>query len=281
MKLSSHLVYIFYISLVLFQPIPASAVTKNLSAFETAMAAYNKKDYVTALMQWFPLAETNNADAQFMLGRMYLEQDGNGKDVDKAVNWFKRAAELGHLEAQTTLGQMYFTGDVISVDLQLAARYLQQATRNMQSQPVSVGMQPSQLAQVRDNEQNEFNKGLKAYQAQDYTTALMLWLPLTSPGNADALYMIGKLYLELDEGRRNPVKAEYWLKRAAELGHINAQVELGMMYFSGKDIPKNLSQASLWLLRASQNPQQPLSLAKRSSAAKNKARKKEMSAFNR
>ena len=37
----------------------------------------------------------------------------------------------------------------------------------------------------------DFQKGLAAYQAGDYATALQEWTPLAEAGNADAQYNLG------------------------------------------------------------------------------------------
>jgi TPR repeat protein len=52
-----------------------------------------------------------NADAQFQLGRMYLEGASVKKDVRQGVNWLDLAARKGHAQAQALLGQLMFTGE--------------------------------------------------------------------------------------------------------------------------------------------------------------------------
>jgi TPR repeat protein len=51
------------------------------------------------------------ADAQYQLGRMYLEGVGVKKDVKRGVSWLDLAARKGHAQAQATLGQLMFNGD--------------------------------------------------------------------------------------------------------------------------------------------------------------------------
>lgn len=49
-------------------------------------------------------------EAQYSLGRMYLDGTNGEKDPRQAARWFNLAAEKGHPYAQAVLGQMLFTG---------------------------------------------------------------------------------------------------------------------------------------------------------------------------
>ena len=51
-------------------------------------------------------AEAGDAEAQFILGGMYVTGRGGPQDDAEAVAWYRRAAEQGHARAQyTTSGQ--------------------------------------------------------------------------------------------------------------------------------------------------------------------------------
>jgi len=52
-----------------------------------------------------------NAEAQYHLGRMYLEGVGVRKDLRQGVNWLDLAARKGHPQAQALLGQLMFSGE--------------------------------------------------------------------------------------------------------------------------------------------------------------------------
>ena len=73
----------------------------------SAQRAYEQKDYVTALKESKPLAEQGNAEAQLLLGRMYLMGQGVSKDNDQASKWFEVSAAQGNADAQFMLGSMY------------------------------------------------------------------------------------------------------------------------------------------------------------------------------
>lgn len=52
-----------------------------------------------------------DADAQYNLGRMYLDGDDVRKDVRQSMNWLELAARKGHPQAQALLGRMMFDGE--------------------------------------------------------------------------------------------------------------------------------------------------------------------------
>lgn len=54
-----------------------------------------------------------SAEAQYNLGRMYLDGDGGDHNPRMAARWIKLAAEKGHCRAQATLGRLLFSGDQI------------------------------------------------------------------------------------------------------------------------------------------------------------------------
>lgn len=71
-----------------------------------------------------------------------------------------------------------------------------------------------------------------------------------------ALSLLHKHYLSGDcpEGKPQQLKAIYYLKKAAELGHSESQFELGLTYLKGmSEIPKDLKEAKRWLGKAANN----------------------------
>lgn len=78
--------------------------------FEDGYAAYNEKDYATALRLWRPLADQGDAEAQSNLGLMYYNGQGVPQDYTQAVAWLRKAADQGYMDALNNLGTMYEKG---------------------------------------------------------------------------------------------------------------------------------------------------------------------------
>jgi TPR repeat protein len=87
-----------------------SVSSAKAQVLEDAAAAYDKKDYVTALRLYRPLAEQGDAKAQTYLGIMYDAGHGVPQDDAEAVKWWRKAAEQGNALAEMALGRAYRFG---------------------------------------------------------------------------------------------------------------------------------------------------------------------------
>lgn len=97
------------------------------AGFKEGLTAYEKKDYQTALMEWRPLADSGNANAQFKLGLMYERGRGVPKNDRLAVDWYRKAAVQGNADAQHNLGYMYDNGRGVPEDKRLAVEWWRKA----------------------------------------------------------------------------------------------------------------------------------------------------------
>jgi len=71
------------------------------------MAAYDAGDYAKAYELLYPLAAyKRNAEAQFHMGMIYFYGEGVEKDVDKAMDWWKKAMRNGHTDAAYRLSEI-------------------------------------------------------------------------------------------------------------------------------------------------------------------------------
>jgi len=89
--------------IILLATIALSGAAFASSPFEEGLAAYNRGDYAQAWGILKPLADAENADAQFMIAEMYAGGQGVAKDEQEAIKWVFKAAENGNLKAQDTL----------------------------------------------------------------------------------------------------------------------------------------------------------------------------------
>jgi TPR repeat protein len=90
-------------------------------------------------------------------------------------------------------------------------------------------------------------EGYGAYQLGDYERAYKLWYPPAEAGDVEAQFYLGRMFAEGKmDGTVTPVRAVFWLGRAANAGHTQAQYELGRMYFQGDGVPRDLHAAIAW-----------------------------------
>jgi uncharacterized protein len=83
---------------------------------QDGLDAYNRKDYETAYKLFLPLAEHGDAEAQSVLGTMYVEGQGVPQDYKEAIKWYRLSAEQGLALGQYNLGSMYGNGQGVPQD---------------------------------------------------------------------------------------------------------------------------------------------------------------------
>ena len=93
---------------------------------------------------------------------------------------------------------------------------------------------------------SDFDKGITAFNAGNFTTARDYLTPAAENGNPDAQYILGLIYLNGLNGAVNPYDAEKWLEAAANQGHTPAQIQLAYLYKDARMPIYNPSQAYYW-----------------------------------
>ena len=88
------------ISLALISMFIVFAVSANAGPFEDGVAAYERKEYVTAVKLFRVGADQGDADAQFNLGFMYEAGQGVSQDYIRAHMWWNISASSSHKNAE-------------------------------------------------------------------------------------------------------------------------------------------------------------------------------------
>src|SRR5262249_49951410 len=70
-----------------------------------------------------PRAEAGSSDAQYEVGRCYLDGNGVATDVKEAAKWFFRAAERGDFRAEGYLASIYVEGRGAPINLDEAIKW--------------------------------------------------------------------------------------------------------------------------------------------------------------
>lgn len=73
-------------------------------------------------------ATYRNPQAQYRIGRMFLEGEGTQKSVQQAARWFQLAAEKGHAGAEATLGNLLFQSGKVVRGLAMMTAALEHAS---------------------------------------------------------------------------------------------------------------------------------------------------------
>ncbi len=189
---------------------------------DDAAAAYERKDYATAVRLFRDLAEQGNAIAQYNLGAMYARGQGVPQDRKTAGEWYRKAAAKR--------------------DVRAAQSKLFEDPSEAEGNRVLAGL---------GNPDAQYNVGLmysvgQGGVPQDYAEAIKWYHKAAEQGHARAQHNLGRMY---DAGEGMPqdyAEAVKWYGKAAEQGHAGAQNNLCLKYVDGKGVQQDYVQAYKW-----------------------------------
>lgn len=92
----------------------------------------------------------------------------------------------------------------------------------------------------------DYQKGVAAAKRGDYATALKEWRPLAETGDAKAQINLGIMYFQGKGVAHDNSEAAKWLQKAAVQGLAAAQSNLGVLYREGLGVKRNYHQAMAW-----------------------------------
>jgi len=86
---------------------------------------------------------------------------------------------------------------------------------------------------------DDFRRGLSAFNIGDYPTALRLWRPLAEREEPRSQAGIGFMYHRGLGVGVDDREAAVWLRRAAEHGQAEGQLMLGILFYYGQGVPQS------------------------------------------
>lgn len=208
---------------------------------------------------WKAQAEGGDRIAQFQYS-IDLEKKGNSSE---SLKWLRRAAEQGLAEAQFELGKRYLEGDGVESSTDDGIKWLKLSSKqNFRSAvdllktrfPNQVILTQEEAAQARE----AFNRGVGHLLGtdnfeKDPDKAIQYFLEAAEIGSVDAQWNLGLLYNEGIGVELNPEEARYWFEKAAKAGHSRAQFNLSLMYMTGRGVEKDFTKASELLQLSAEN----------------------------
>ena len=197
------------------------------------------QDDAAAADYWGRSAKLGNVNAQYALGRLWLE-NGSG-DPEQAVAWITKAAEGGNAAAQYALGKLYRDGEYVQRDIAKAVELFTQSAE-------------------QKNEYAAYQLGRLYLAGEDIpkdVTAAVKWLSFSSDlGNQYAKYALAKLYLAGEDVPQDIAGVVELFTQAANQKNEYAEYQLGKLYLTGEHLPKDVDIAIRWLTEsADQNNQ--------------------------
>ena len=193
-------------------------------AYNVGENYYEAKEYNKAISWLTKSANKGNRDAQFLLGLMYSNGEGCGKNNSTAVYWYQKSAEQNHAGAQCNLGDCYVNG--IGVEKSIEEGFLW-----------------THKAYVNGSNVAETN--LHSY--------FQYYKSLAERGNTTAAFFVGYCYENGYGTTKNYYEAYKWFKISADTGDVDGMNHLAYLYYNGFGTLEDKSNAVfLWKKAAEQ-----------------------------
>ena len=226
-------------------------------SFQQGEVYYGIGDFHIAASYYIPAAEQGHLGAQLRMG--YLCQVD--RNFPRAFYWYLQAALQGHAEAMCEVGNCYANGHGVKKDPGKAAEWYRKAGESghadacFQMGKLCVNEVPPAYTEAL----TWFRKAqaLGHPQAEEWVASCQTQLDRASQqaklriraaqGDAEAQYQLAKSLSCQDKAQ-----AFSWHQRAADQGHLDAIYEIGMCYYLGAGVAKDITASTQWLLRAAE-----------------------------
>lgn len=219
------------------QPAP-SAGNESKRVPDIAYGAYQRGYFLTAFADATHLAEQNDAPSMTLLGELYANGQGVGRDDAKAESWYKLAADRSDRNAIFALAMFRFEGRNGPRDIKAGAKLLADAVKL--GHPAAA-----------------YDLGLLYMQGQgvqqDLKHAAALFSFAAKAGNAEAQYALATMYKEGHGVPKNQAEATRLMGRASLAGNVEAMTEFAIAQFNGEGTPKNEPAAAQLMLIAARH----------------------------
>lgn len=196
--------------------------------YQLGRAYYNglgvEKDIEKAFKWHTKGAENNFPASQYALSLMYKNGEGCEENIIGAYYWIEKAAKNDYEDAYYIIGKSYLEGIYLDCDYKKAFYYLSKGYLALDTNCIE------SLAEM-------YLKGLHV--KKDVYTALELYNKAIEFGDKSIYFKAGKAYE--DEGLINQAIEIY--EKGHEEGNLKCTQRLGVMYYNGERIPKNLEKA--------------------------------------
>ncbi|MBR0596429.1 MobP3 family relaxase [Sinanaerobacter chloroacetimidivorans] len=216
---------------------------------------------------------------QYRIGKMFAAGLGTEQDYESAARWFSEAVAANHRYAQYSLAGLYYHGQGVEQSYEQAfylygcsaeqgnpyASYeLAKMCRDgigtkknieqsgMHFQDAFTGF--FYLEQNSHDDKLQYRLGQMLHTGigtdKDDAMAEDYWERAAKLGNVNALFALGKLWLESETDLEQAVA---WITKAADAGNANAQYALAKLYRDGEYVQRNMNKAvNLFTLSAEQ-----------------------------
>jgi len=215
------------------------AMPAYAASMKQAKKALAANDIESALSELQPLARSGNADANNMLGELYLNGIGVVQDTAQAKSYFEAGARTGHLASLKNLNIIMhaeYKQELVTLRPAAEAGDSQAQTRLGRMYEFGYG-QPASPSDAfawysKAAAQNDLNGAMNLARAhnfgigtqQDLLAAEAGYLAVAQQGHVDSMFFLGTMHFaQISQAGTDADRQAYaWLRLAADNGHAAA-----------------------------------------------------------
>ena len=226
--------------------------------YQSGLEAYRQRDYETALSCWEQTAALGDTRTQNTLGNMYywgIQYGGEwvfDRSYEKAVKYYQMAIDNGNTDE---LENMISACEHLAIDFEHAGDKISaidyyQMAADLGSSAAAAKVEELKGIPVTDEssgtkqDAEELLKlGLEAYEAENYTRALIYLEPAAEMDSPEALNTLAEMYKYYQGVPQDMEKAAALYQRSADLGDVHGQEQLAHMYQEGMGVEQSYEMA--------------------------------------
>tara|TARA_B100001971_G_scaffold212606_1_gene243263 strand:- start:3029 stop:4219 length:1191 start_codon:yes stop_codon:yes gene_type:complete len=187
-------------------------------------------------------AEKGGPDAQYALG-LRLYTEGDTEERKQSVEWLAKAADQEHVGASALLGRMFLNGNTGAG----VTKDLVQAYRLLEPAVA----QGNSLALVDILQAPKSMTPAQLAEASEIARAFLgkkvaLLETIATTGDGASQFKLGLMFYLGTEIPKDLEKAAQWFQKAGEQGHAEAPALLAGIHFSGEGLEKSFVEAYKW-----------------------------------
>ena len=173
------------------------------------------------------------AEAEFMLGKLYIRGHNVRQEIDKGIALLESAAAKGHSDAMNDLGVLYIDGMMVPRDDHRGVAWYRRAAANGSAEAAT-------------------NLGYLYWfgthgQPRDFDQSLRFTKDGAELGNSQAQFFLSQFYFEGKATAKNDALAKFWAAQSYFRGSVEGQAQFGLMLLRQETEP-TLREAGLQLL---------------------------------
>lgn len=212
------------------------AAAKTLLGLAYFYGWYVKQNETMAYRYWDEAAKAQHPDAMCMIAALYFEQYIVENEPEKAFEMYQQALDIDpqHLQAQMGLALCYMSSVGTIKDTHQATRIIQASVK--QHWHFEASSEADLIYSV-----GRFYS-LPEYPLPHRDKAIHYLNQAVAKGSKDAAWYLYQAFTGVYPiFEENEELAKRYLHQAAQLGHAQAQAQLGLMYLTGETVEQDLN----------------------------------------